>query len=563
MAHFVIPEEVENRPVDAWGPLSALEAAGQPLLPYQPYNKNERLGRACDWNKPQKPQDFVYGRSSQGDAAQTFAFTYKEEDEDESFRAVGRTASSIAAAQKRRAASTHRGGWRAGGAGGAGGARFARGSGGAGAARGRRDGARARFRTFHSRSWDDKMRVPTESTITLMPTGEKKATVALSALGKTPFGMPAAAGVAARELRERDMAPLPRATELETCGQLCVLVPSRYQQATPRKPQPLGTSSRLSFSVTTSADPVMERLVARVRAEESGKTTIFATDSIVAALMTAQRSVLPWCVSVQRDGPCIFLNTREGSTIDLLSVDETAGSQDFAADAAAPNSAGNLWREATCVADLFAQHVVAAARATPAVRYPQGCPFLTDDDRADGKDAAPVAYRYRRFALSDQVDLVVRCEAQALARACAPDAIDGNIVEVCTLNEWNPAATKWRASFENRSGLILATELKNNACRMARNTAKALLAGASTILIGFVTRRTPSKSEAHDIIGTIPYPTATLMGQLNLTERLLWGTADQLLQLLVPLPQGDYVLTKQDSSSNIYLYSTPEAPADE
>ena len=102
----------------------------------------------------------------------------------------------------------------------------------------------------------------------------------------------------------------------------------------------------------------------------------------------------------------------------------------------------------------------------------------------------------------------------------------------------------------------------NNACRMARNTAKALLAGASTILIGFVTRHL-SKSDAHDIIGTTSFSTNAFMLQLNLTERFLWGAADQLLQLLVPLPDGDYVLTKQDASNNVYLYSTPEAPADE
>jgi len=94
--HFVIPDDVLKMPGDGWGPMEALEVAEPPLLPYQPYSKNDHVGRVSDWNRQMKYGDrYSYGRSAQGEAAQTFAFTYKEEEEDDSFRAVGRRLPSL------------------------------------------------------------------------------------------------------------------------------------------------------------------------------------------------------------------------------------------------------------------------------------------------------------------------------------------------------------------------------------------------------------------------------------------------------------------------------------
>ena len=236
-------------PSDTWGPLGVLDAAGPPLLPYQPYSKNDRLGRVCDWNRPQKYQEFVYGRSVQGDAAQTFAFTHKDEEEDDSFHAVGPTASKIAAAQKKRMASSSS---RSFSRSGRGGFRSGRGGFSSWSSRGK---ARPMRRAFNSRNWSDSSsRVQTESTITLMPNWEKLQTLPFTALGKALFGVAATSGAPLPGLRERDLPPLPRPTDLETCGQLRVLAPARFQKATCRTPVPVIKSKKLSFSVTASDD---------------------------------------------------------------------------------------------------------------------------------------------------------------------------------------------------------------------------------------------------------------------------------------------------------------------
>jgi len=553
--HFVLPDDVLGMPEDAWGPLESLEVAEPPLLPYQPYSTSDHIGRVSDWSRQQKYGDrYSYGRSAQGEAAQTFAFTYKEEEEDDSFRAVGRTAS-IAAAQKKRAASSYSAGRSRGSRSGFHSARSNFGSG-----HGGRGGGRNGFRRgYFVRNWTDTSRLVTDSMITVMPSWEVMKTVPLTSLQKSLFGVPTNSTAKARDLHERDLPPLPKATDMEVCGQLNLLNPRTYQMASCRTPTPVAKSQKLTFSVSTSDDPVMQRLADQIREEGTEKTVIFATDNIVAALMTAPRSVLPWGVSISRKDNLIFLDVTEGSMVNLLSVCENDGSAGMATqDSDSVNSPSNLWREASYVSDMYAQHVVSAATAGPAVSFEKPCPFLTEEDKNEKKEAAPVAYRYRRYALSETVDLVVRCELQAVQNRCTADTIDGNLVEVCALNEWNPSSTAWKKEIDKRVGFVLASELKNNSCRMTRVTAKAFLSGANKVHVGFITRKSSTDNMNHVLLASMLYDTVTFASHLTVTARGLWGIADALFQLIVPLPDGKYLLAKQDSSANLTLYATPE-----
>jgi len=396
-------------------------------------------------------------------------------------------------------------------------------------------------------------------TITVMPSWEKKQTLAFQSFNKALFGVDSRSTAKARELHERDLPPLPKPTDLEICGQLRLLNKNRFQKASCRTPTPVQKSTKLSFSVTTSEDPVIARIAEKIREEKNEKVTIFATDNIVAALMTAPRSVLPWGVRILRKENFIYLDVSDNSTIDLVSVCETDGGSSMSQDSENVNSPIHLWQEATYITDMYAQHVLDTSSATPAVQFENPCPFLTEEDKTEGKEAAPVAYRYRRFSLNEGVDLVVRCELQAVSAPCTPETIDGNLVEICALNEWNLSATNWRKEVDQRIGVVLATEIKNNTCRMSRVIAKAYLSGASNIHIGFVSRKTPSDAVNHVLLATLPFQTQDSAAQINVTERGLWGVADTLLQQLVPLPEGKYFITKQDANPVLTLYATPDA----
>ena len=50
----------------------------------------------------------------------------------------------------------------------------------------------------------------------------------------------------------------------------------------------------------------------------------------------------------------------------------------------------------------------------------------------------------------------------------------------------------WRAKLDNQRGAVLATELKNNSCKLAKWTVCSLLANSDQIKFGYVTSAIPN-----------------------------------------------------------------------
>jgi translation initiation factor 3 subunit D len=80
------------------------------------------------------------------------------------------------------------------------------------------------------------------------------------------------------------------------------------------------------YPVTTTDDPVIEKLAIE------GKGTVFATDAILAHLMTCPRSVYPWDIVVQKlPTGALFVSTEDveiNSTF-MIVLSDTATSLDF------------------------------------------------------------------------------------------------------------------------------------------------------------------------------------------------------------------------------------------
>lgn len=84
---------------------------------------------------------------------------------------------------------------------------------------------------------------------------------------------------------------------------------------------------------------------------------MFATDAIVATLMTCSRSVYPWDIVVQRVGDKLFFDKRDASHFDLLTVNETA-QEPPAEDADLKiNTPAQLAIEATWINQMFKEQV--------------------------------------------------------------------------------------------------------------------------------------------------------------------------------------------------------------
>ena len=279
-----------------------------------------------------------------------------------------------------------------------------------------------------------------------------------------------------------------------------------YDKITSRQPVTLKPMKQKDFYyVSTTDDPVMEKLAV------DGVGQIFITDSILAHLMTCTRSVFPWDIVVHKlPGGVLFFDKRDNSQIDYLTVNETAYNPPNSEDG--ENTPERLGLEATMVNQNFSQQILKKS-GRKNMDLPN--PFY-DEDQSKGTEPASVAYRYRKFALDDKTTLVCRTELHGLVKK-------QHYMTAFALNEYNPTpnnpqSVSWRDRIDSQRGAVFANELKNNSFKLAKWTAQSLLAGADQMKIGFVSRASPQKTSEHVILATQFYRPKDFATQITLSE---------------------------------------------
>ncbi|KAL0407378.1 UNVERIFIED_CONTAM: Eukaryotic translation initiation factor 3 subunit D [Sesamum latifolium] len=282
---------------------------------------------------------------------------------------------------------------------------------------------------------------------------------------------------------------VPEPEDMLICGGL-EFYDRSYDRITPKNCRPLERfKSRNFFKVTTTDDPVIRRLA------NEDKATVFATDTILSTLMCAPRSVYSWDIVVQRVGNKLFFDKRDGSQLDLLSVHET--SQEPLPDVKDDiNSIHSLSVEAAYINQNFSQQVL--------IR--------------DGNKSVVDINNQRSF------------------------------LTLNALNEFDPkySGVDWRQKLETQRGAVLATELKNNANKLAKWTAQALLAGADMMKLGYVSRVHPRDHFNHVILAVVGYKPRDFATQINLNTSNMW------------LKEGKYVLVKDPSKPQVRIYDVPQ-----
>ncbi|ERN01129.1 hypothetical protein AMTRI_Chr03g52710 [Amborella trichopoda] len=299
--------------------------------------------------------------------------------------------------------------------------------------------------------------------------------------------------------------------------------------------------TRNFFKVTTTDDPVIRRLANEDRA------TVFATDAILATLMCAPRSVYSWDIVVQRVGNKLFFDKRDGSQLDLLSVNET--SQEPLPEAKDDiNSAHSLSVEAAYINQNFSQQVL--IRDGNKLTFEEPNPFASEGD-----EVASVAYRYRRWKLDDETSLIARCEVHSVIDARGQHSF----LTLNALNEFDPkySGVDWRQKLETQKGAVLATELKNNANKLAKWTVQALLASADVMKLGYVSRIHPRDHFNHVILSVQGHKPREFASQINLNTSNMWGIVKSIVDLCMKLNEGKYVLVKDPSKPQVRIYEVP------
>lgn len=291
-----------------------------------------------------------------------------------------------------------------------------------------------------------------------------------------------------------------------------------YDRIATKSEKPLQLSDRIKYNTTTSDDPVMQEvigvlcivLVPRLirlfpQLAAKGTATVYITDVILSGLMCAPRSVYPWDIVIVREGNKLFFDKRDGGPFDTVTVNENAADppqdppppnpnnpaeKSTAPETLSINSATSLSLEATYINQNFGFQTVETSSAPP-VDLPKPNPFHGPEET---EPLASCGYRYRVFDMSvtqdEDLKICVRTEVDAYSAGQGDPLLGQGLVTIRALNEFDPRAAgaggapDWRTKLDSQRGAVVATEMKNNSCKLAKWTVQSILAGADLLKIG-------------------------------------------------------------------------------
>ncbi|XP_063962055.1 eukaryotic translation initiation factor 3 subunit D-like [Lytechinus pictus] len=331
--------------------------------------------------------------------------------------------------------------------------------------------------------------------------------------------------------------------DLVKCGEL-EYYDKMFDRITTKTEKRLARVNRLFHKVTTTDDPIIRKL--------ASKGNVFATDIILATLMCCPRSNYSWDVIVQHVGGKLFFDKRDDSEFDLLTVNETAiePPQD---EGTHMNSPRNLGLEATFINHNFSQQCLKMGGEK--FKFEVENPFIQDEEESL---VASVAYRYRKWNIGDDLNVIVRCEHDGVMTGSGGET---QFLNIKTLNEWDTkqsSAEEWRQKLDSQRGAVLATELKNNSFKLAKWTVCSLLAGSNFIKFGYVSRINPRDSAKHVILGSQQFKPSELAAQINLNMDNAWGILRCIVDKCFQLKEGKYLILKDPNKPVIRIYDIPD-----
>lgn len=349
---------------------------------------------------------------------------------------------------------------------------------------------------------------------------------------------------------------VPQAEDILKCGELL-----KYDESNDRlnlrTTKPLKLAADTSFVYAgTLEDPVLEKLIS----EKKG--TVFATDEILAYLMTLTRSAKTWDIILTRVGDVLFIDKRDDAQMEILTVNENFTDRVFEKDEARQkmpyNSPEKLGVEATAINQSFLVQALKKDEATP-----QGNPNPFTEEGEQPRQ--PICYAYRAWQVGSH-KLVARTEIHAsLPVKSAPNQPDKKI-NVYALNEFDSKLSgnvDWRQKLDNQKGAVMANEMKNNSGKIARWTAQSLLAGVDTMKLGFVSRVSPVEPTKHVILGVNTVRPRDVAMQITLNERNMWGILKYIIDLVMSKEPGKYLLVRDPNKPLVKLYKVPMSTFEE
>ncbi|KAM0802440.1 putative eukaryotic translation initiation factor 3 subunit D [Usnea florida] len=541
---------------ESWGPPTTTDALVHGV-PYAPYSKGDKLGRMADWTTEGKDREGRGGRQQYNrnyrdqqvyGAGTSSLFAVQVAEDESSFSVVDNTRASTKTRGFGRGGGTIFRGRGRGGRdqrGGRGTFQSSRvgGRGGQqaylydqrGGARGGRGGRRFGWKDY------DKPQRNRDSSVNIKPDWTMLEEIDFARLLK--LNLETSAG-----------------EDIDSYGFLYYYDRGYDKPPVKNTERKLNVVDRAAYNVTTSSDPIIQELA------EKDEATIFATDNIISMLMCAPRSVYSWDLVITKQGSKLYLDKRDGSSLDMVSVNENAADAPLEASEGNKDSInfpGALALEATFINHNFANQTVLESETSKLEMLHEN-PFYNPSEETE--PLASKAYKYRRFDLSlekdeDPLHLIVRTEIDAVVK----NNISGEdqLLTLKALNEFDHkaqgsgGALDWRTKLTSQRGAVVATEMKNNSCKLARWATQAILAGADVMKLGFVSRASPKVPDRHVILGVVGYDPRKFAEQMNLNLANGWGIVRTIVDMCRNMKDGKYVLVKDPNKALLRLYEVP------
>jgi translation initiation factor 3 subunit D len=115
----------------------------------------------------------------------------------------------------------------------------------------------------------------------------------------------------------------------------------------------------------------------------------------------------------------------------------------------------------------------------------------------------------------------------------------------------------WRQKLDTTKGAVLATEIKNNNCKIAKWTAQSLLSNVAFMKLGYVSRSATTNATDHQILGTQSVRPKELATQLGMNLINIWGIVKMFCETILSKPDGKYLIMKDPNRPIVRLYSVP------
>ncbi|ODV63243.1 eukaryotic translation initiation factor 3 subunit D [Ascoidea rubescens DSM 1968] len=351
-----------------------------------------------------------------------------------------------------------------------------------------------------------------------------------------------------------------------------------------KKPIPLKPSSTVKTeykSSTTSKDPIL------LQYAKENKSEVFITDTILSQIMSTLISNFSWDVVVTKKGNKLFFDKRLSST-NPITVDENDPGLSQASiniDAADINSDVNLSNEASYLNNLLLSLSIIPDASTLKKFELSTKEFVQSEN---SKNFIPKSYSYKIIKLpnltnkskkassklssyydseseedeNDFIKVLVRTESSAVQRIGS----DVSPIAIHAITQYKTGSSlDWNTKLQLQKGAILAAELRKNINQFSKWTIESILSDVKLIKIGFVSRANYKKNDSHNLLDVIGYTPQDLANQMKLNFGTGWGIFKSFIDIINgwnlsdgESGDGKFIIVKDPNSPKVSIYKLPD-----